>query len=79
MKTVTIRLKSPLYEEAKHLASKEGKSFNALMQELLLERLKKEEYQALFKAFSLLGEDKEKDIEYYFAAQSELCLEDEPC
>lgn len=72
---LTIRVKSPLYQQAKHLAKREGKSLNAWVQKVLAEKIAAEEQKELYDAFTALGKDTElSNVESYWQAQREVVL-----
>jgi|GEM_PF-1389979 len=74
-KTLTVRLDPKLYEAATRLSKKRRLSLNALLQESLQRLLKEAEDRELFEAAELLGQFPEEcDVEYAFAAQSEVAL-----
>jgi hypothetical protein len=78
-KSLTVRLPSDLYESATSLAKKRCISLNTLIQQSLAAVVKEEEDRELYEAFELLGQYPEEcDIEYAFAAQSEVVLRDKP-
>ncbi len=75
--SLTVRLQPELYTAATHLARKRSLSLNALVQQSLAAWIKSEEDRELYEAFEELGKDKEAcDVEYAFAAQSEVVLSD---
>ncbi len=73
---LTLRLPSDIYEEAKNIAKKRGKSFTGFIREILEERIKEEKNKMLFNAFSQVAENKEEiDVEYAFEAQKEVVIQ----
>ena len=76
--TLTLRLPSNMYEEAKNIAKKKGKTFSEYLRELLEERLKEEKKKMLFDAFSQVAKDKKEiDVEYAFEAQREVVAQND--
>ena len=72
-KTISARVSPGLHEATLRLAKREKKSVNELVAELLAERMKRQEEQDLYDAFTLLGQDiAEADVEFAFAAQAEV-------
>ena len=75
VKTLTVRLDPDLYEAAARLSKKRRLSLNALLQESLQRLLKEAEDRELYEAAELLGEFPDDcDVDYAFAAQSEVAL-----
>jgi len=74
-KILTVRLDPNLYEAATRLSKKRRLSLNALLQESLQRLLKEAEDRELYEAAELLGQSPDEcDVEYAFAAQSEVAL-----
>ena len=75
---LTLRLPSDMYEAAKNIAKKKGKSFSGYLRELLEERIREEKKKMLFDAFSQVAKDKEEiDTEYAFEAQREVVAQND--
>ena len=75
---LTLRLPPDIYEEAKNIAKKKGKSFSGYLRELLEERIREEKKKMLFDAFSQIAKDKEEiDVEYAFEAQREVVAQND--
>jgi hypothetical protein len=76
-KSFTVRIAPELYEASTGLAHKRCLSLNALIQECLATAVKVEEDREMYEAAEILGQDKDAcDVEYAFAAQSEVVLDD---
>lgn len=75
---LTVRLPVDLYEAATCVAQKREMSLNALVREGLEAIVRDEEEQALYDAYTLLGQDPEEcDVEYAIYAQAEVMLNDD--
>jgi len=67
-----------MYERAKEIAKKQGESFSKFIRNLIGERIKRDEHEKLFEAFSLVSTDiDETDVEFALDVQSEVVLENE--
>ena len=78
-KAMTVRLPLDLYRASREMAKKHRVSLNQLLQESLRARLRAEEEQALYDAFTRVGTDVEDaSVDYAFEAQREVVLRDEP-
>jgi hypothetical protein len=77
-KSFTVRLAPELYDASAELARKRCVSLNSLIQECLSTAIRVEEEHEMYDAAELLGQDPDEcDVEYAFAAQSEVALRDE--
>ncbi|HZP82722.1 MAG TPA: toxin-antitoxin system HicB family antitoxin [Chthonomonadaceae bacterium] len=78
-RSLTVRLRPELYAAATDLAKKRCISLNTLVQESLAAVIREEEDREMYEAAELLGQFPEEcDVEYAFAAQSEVVLREEP-
>ena len=78
-KPFTVRLRLDLYDAAARLAKRRSSSLNALIQDTLAAAIRDEEDREMYEAAELLGQfPDECDVEYAFAAQSEVVLRERP-
>jgi hypothetical protein len=74
-KTVSVRIRPELYAEATLVAKARGLSFNDFVQQGLEELLKAEQREKLRQGFEILALDADADVEFGWAAQSEVAFE----
>ena len=78
IKGTTLRLDTEMYVRAKEIARKQGESFSKFIRNLIEERIKRDEHEKLFEAFSLLSTDNEEtDVEFARDVQKEVVLKNE--
>ncbi|HZT40773.1 MAG TPA: hypothetical protein VFA07_01220 [Chthonomonadaceae bacterium] len=73
-KAITIRLPADVYAEAQDAARRHETSLNRFVLEAVSQRLKQEEFQELYDAFTLVGQEEDNNVDYAFEAQAEVVL-----
>jgi predicted DNA-binding protein len=74
----TLRFDPDLYERAKKVSRRKGRSLTAFIQEAVSKKLAEEEAASLYQAFTLVGQDmQESSVDYAHGAQQETVLKDE--
>ena len=74
----TLRFDQDLYDRVKMTSRREGRSITAFVKEAVARKLEEEESDALFQAFTLVGEDlDEASMEFVHDAQHEVALKGE--
>ena len=76
-KAITIRLPADVYAEAQDAARRQETSLNRFVLEAVSQRLKHEEFQKLYDAFTLVGQEEDNNVEYAFEAQAEIVLQND--
>lgn len=74
-KTVSVRIRPELHAEATRVAKARGLSFNDFVQQGLEDLLKAEQREKLRQGFEILAQDADADVEFGWAAQSEVAFE----
>lgn len=76
-KAITIRLPANVYAEAQEAARRHDVSVNRFVLEAVNQRLKQEEFQELYDAFCLVGQEEDNNVDYAFEAQAAVVLRDD--
>jgi hypothetical protein len=74
--TTSLRLPDDLFEEAKPIVQRRGGSFNSFVEHLLRREIAAEQEREMVEAARLLASDAEANVDFAFAAQSEVALGD---
>ena len=74
--TTTLRLPDDLIEEAKPIVHRRGGSFNSFVEYLLRKEIAAEQEREMVEAANVLGSDPESNVDYAFAAQSDVVSRD---
>jgi len=70
-KSIPVRMPEETYRALRELARQSGESMNRLIVKGIAQQIRQQENTALFDSFTLLGTDRESDIESAFAIQRE--------
>jgi uncharacterized protein (DUF1778 family) len=69
----TLRFDPDLYQRVKSASQREGRSVTAFVQDAVARKLAEEEAAAMFRAFTIVGEDMEEaSVEFAADAQREV-------
>lgn len=72
----SLRLPDDLYEQAASLARRRHTSFNGFIEATVRREVQAELDRELYDAGTILGLDPESDVDFAFAAQSDVVLRD---
>ena len=71
---LTVRLPDTVYRAARNMADRRGISINRLVQEAIAEQAEKSVEERLRRAYDMLADSEEADVESSFAIQAEALL-----